>query len=247
MQDLVDLLEKYASGISATFVSTKEDDIKRIEATAGPLPGAYVRFLRTMGASMGDFEIDHGNADLGSDGNWDAPEEIRWLKDSPCVYIGQDNSPDGLDYFLDRSKPHGEDDCMVVQLPLQGGAPRCEVYSGLEEMLYYNVYESVRLPLLPYHAKFLDHQMPEDVSRWPRPDDVCALAARLGFERIRPATRCALYERGDASLLLYQNPSVPAFQFVLATDDRAELDRMAPLFLKETGEAECDKFVVEPL
>lgn len=234
MQDLVKLLEKYESGISVTFVPTPKSEIARIEAAAGPLPGAYVRFLATMGTSTGDFQIGHGAADLRSRDIWEMPDQLPWLAGTPYLYIGQDNGPDGLDYFLDRSKPHGRDDCMVVQMPLEGGEMKCLVHAGLEEMLYYEAYAGVRLPLLPHRLGFRSSAA-DGASRGPTPESICAMAERLGFQRVPPATRCALYERGDAALLLYQNPELPAFRFTLAASDQAELDRLAQAFSNQAG------------
>jgi len=234
MEELVSLMEKYSEGIASTLQPIAPADIDRLAEAFGALPGAYVRFLRTMGASTGRFQIEEGQADLKNDDNWELPEMFTWMKNSPFLYIGQDNSPNALDYFMDRTQPSGLDDCMVVNMVLADGSMPEALYVGLEEMLFYNVFQSLRLPQFRHHLAFSPSRISELSSR-SKPEKVCAAAEALGFVRIPPATRCALYDREDAALLMYQTPKVDAFRFVLATNDPAELDRMAPLFLAELG------------
>jgi hypothetical protein len=68
-----------------------------------------------------------------------------------------------------------------------------------------------------------------------RPDLVSSLAEQHGFRRLPPATHCALYERGDAALLLYRHPIEPTFSFTLGCDDPAEMQRLARDFESHTG------------
>jgi hypothetical protein len=64
---------------------------------------------------------------------------------------------------------------------------------------------------------------------------VPALAEENGFKRIPPAKHCALFERGDAALLLYRHPTQPTFSFSLGGEDAAELERLARDFEARTG------------
>lgn len=247
MQDLIRLMEKYQPGVSSGMVPASNDDIRHLEASAGPLPGAYVRFLQAMGKSTGEFAIHSGNADLSSDGLAKMPRIFVWLKGSNLLYIGQDNSPDASDYFLDRGHPSGLDDCWVVQMSLNPPVNvqnAFKAHIGIEEMLYYEAFDSIRLPLLPHHAE-LTHSTDGDPAHWPKARAVNELAERLGFERIPPAQRCALYERGDAALLLYQKPDSPLFRFKLAARDASDVIQLAETFVRELGVTVSRKFVFE--
>src|SRR5262245_4752408 len=91
MEGLVELLERYRSGISKTFSPAKDADIEDLLSIEPDIPGAYLEFLRTMGDDTGDFQIDGGNAGLSADGladlwRWTVPETRK-----RCLYIGQDN------------------------------------------------------------------------------------------------------------------------------------------------------------
>ena len=86
---------------------------------------------------------------------------------------------------------------------------------------------------MSHHAEF-SRSTSGDVSQW-QVENACALAERLGFERVPPATYCALYERGDAALLLYRPPYSNDFQFILAADEDVEFTRLSGTFGLETG------------
>ena len=238
MQELVALMEKYQPGISASFVPTPEDDIAKMVAIAGPLPGAYLRFLRTMGASTGDFKIDMGNADWKTDEMWLVYEAFPWLQEGGrFVYIGQDNSPSAGDWFLDRRAPSGEDDCLVVSMTLEQDLDATQAeerHIGLEELLYYEAFYGLRLPQFEHHRQL--RQVREGAAAtWPRPEAVCALAEKLGFQRIPRVAHSALYERGDAALLLYRHPTKPTFSFILSGDDEKAVEAMVDEFMKIPG------------
>jgi hypothetical protein len=238
MQALVKRMEAWSPGFAATLTATPEDDIKALATVAGPLPGAYLRFLRTMGASTGDLELDHGNADLRSDENWPLYDDQKWLHGSPYVYIGQDRSPNGMHYFLDRRSPHGDVDCLVVTLPLDPDLDEDRpelIHAGLEEMMYYEAFYGLRLPLFEHHRELLQPRVGTDPAQWPQPSTLCQTVERLGFQRIPPATRCALYERGDAAVLMYQRPTRPVFRVILATERADELARLTQALVDAVG------------
>ncbi len=241
MKALVSLLETYRPGISATFKPADESDIELLEETAGPLPGAYLRFLRMMGSGTGDLELDDGQADLGSmENSWSVYDILDWLKDakhSRYLYIGQDNSPNNMDYFLDRAAPQGKDDCMVVRMPLIDSFDpehRDRAHASLEEFLFHEAFRTIRLPLLAHHRRF---RQPYHTRRPQhcQASAVSALAEEQGFRRIPPATRCALYERDNAALLLSQRLEDEEFEFLLSGDENTELDRLARLFVEKVG------------
>src|SRR5690606_25192293 len=95
-------------------------------------------------------------------------------------------------------------------------------------------FKALRLPLLPYRREFSSPENPGAAARY-RADLVSALAEEKGFERIAPTQRCALYDRGDAGLLLYRHPTRPSFSFSLGCEDPAEMERLARDFEARTG------------
>lgn len=237
MQKLALLMERWRPGITAEFKPTSEADIRKIEVVAGGLPGAYVRFLRTMGACMDPLVIDHGNADLRSREKWRVYEDQDWLA-GRFVYLGQDSGPNGSDYFLDRESPHGLDDCMVIGMPIEGPFDAryvCQIHAGLEEMLYYEAFLQFRLPLFAHHCGLVQPRVGEDPALWPQPDAFYALAEKLGFKRIPPATRSALFERGDAALLVYQTPIEPVFRAILVAETEESVYRVSTAFVDAIG------------
>lgn len=235
MRALVNLIEKYRPGFTASVVPAAEEEIELIEEFVRPLPGSYRRFLETMGGGMGGFRVNE--ATFAPMDIWAAYKAMKWLRRDRFVLVAMDEGLGAWDYYLDRESPHGKDDFMMVRMRLEeefDPVNRMISFAGLEEMLYYKAYATIRLPLL---ANLVRLGQPDDPQpgRSCRPEDACALAEELGFKRIPPATRCALYERGDAAILLFQDPIKPLFSFDLACDDGRELERMADIFRRRAG------------
>ncbi len=234
MRALVELIDKYRPGFAATVVPAEEEEVELLDERVGPLPGAYQRFLRTMGSSMGDFQVDE--ASFTADGVLSTYRAMKWLKRDRYLLVAIDDSlTSDWDYFLDRNFPHARDDARVVRIrqdPSFDPDQHMLCYAGLEEFLYYKAYATVRLPLLAYKVRLTQD---DDRAQSCRADVTCALAEELKFKRIPPATRCALYERGDAALLLYQHPVGPGFSFELAGDDAREVARLAEIFRSRAG------------
>lgn len=235
MKAFVAFIEKYHPGFSREIEPADEIDIELLEEYAGPLPGAYRRFLQTMGASMGSLAL--AEASFSVAGTLATYQTMRWLRQGRFIYAAGDNGLAGWDYFLDRARPHGADDCMLVRMPLEeefspeGCNPR---YVGLEEFLYYEAFKTLRLPLLSHRWNFATPESPGAAAKY-RADSVTDLAEEEGFRRIPPAVRCALYERDDAGLLLYQHPIEPVFSFALGCMDSAEAARLARAFEMRIG------------
>lgn len=232
--NFVDFVEEYRPGFSQAIVPADRFDIAILEKHAGPLPGIYRRFLETMGASMGDLEL--AEASLTIDGALGA-YSLSWLSNGRYIYFARDKGLNSWDWFLDRQRPHGVDDCLIVNrlleenYPPEGSHP---MYVGLEEFLYYEAFKELRLPQLPFRRKFSSPDDADAAARY-RSDVVTALAEEKGFKRIPPAEHCGLYERGDAALLLYRHPTQPTFSFILGCEDSAELEQLAQEFETRTG------------
>ncbi|WP_253817123.1 SMI1/KNR4 family protein [Myxococcus xanthus] len=235
MKSLVEFIESYRPDFSKEIVPADEIDIALLERKAGSLPGAYRRFLETMGASMGDLEL--AEASLSIEGALDVYNAKTWLQHGRFIPVAGDKGPSSFDWFLDRSTPHGADDCQVVRRPLSKNYPpeaSSPQYVGLEEFLYYEAFKELRLPQLPFRRKFSSPDDAAAATRY-RADVVTALAEEKGFKRLPPVEHCALYERGDAALLLYRHPTQPTFSFILGCEDSAEMERLAKDFETRTG------------
>jgi len=234
MKPFVDFVEKYHPGFSQEIEPADKYDISILERRAGTLPGAYRRFLETMGASMGNVELDEASLSIEAALN---AYTLSWLRDDRYIFFAGDNGLSSRHWFLDRLSAHGADDCMVVRRVLaENNPPEASTpqYVGLEEFLYYEAFKELRLPQLPFRRKFSSPEDADAAARY-RSDVVTALAEEKGFKRIPPAEHCALYERGDAALLLYRHPTQPTFSFILGCEDAAEMERLAQEFEARTG------------
>lgn len=86
--------------------------------------------------------------------------------------MAEDEGLDGWDRYLDRSRPHGVDDCLLVRrllsenYPPEGSHPR---HVDLKEFLYFEAFKELRLPLLPYRRKFSSSDDPAAAARYRGP------------------------------------------------------------------------------
>ncbi len=234
MKSFVDFVEEYRPGFSHEIAPADRFDIAILEKHAGPLPGVYRQFLETMGASMGNLEL--AEASLSIDGALGA-YSLSWLNNNRYIFFAGDNGLSSRHWFLDSLSPNGSDDCMVVRRVLAENNPpeaSSPQYVGLEEFLYYEAFKELRLPQLPFRRRFSTPDDAADAARY-RSDVVTALAEEKGFKRLPPAEHCALYERGDAALLLYRHPTQPTFSFILGCEDSAEMERLTQEFEARTG------------
>jgi len=235
MKAFVEFIEKYRPGFSQEIVPADEIKIEVLEDYAGPLPGAYRRFLEIMGESLGDLEL--AEASFSIDEALGVYIAMSWMQRGHYIFLAGDNGLSSWHWFLDRLSPRGTDDCLVVRRALEDNSPpeaSSPQYVGLEEFIYYEAFKELRLPQLPFRRRFSSPEDANTVAHY-RSEGVSALAEEKGFKRIPPAERCALYERGDAALLLYRHPTQPTFSFILGCEDSAELERLARDFETRTG------------
>jgi len=232
MQRLVALIEQFRPKFSDTIRAAEPEAVEALAELAGPLPGAYVRFLHTMGADMGELAL--ADADFRIEEQVGAYCASPWMRHPRFLQIAQDYSPASWDYYLDRDAPSGADDCRVVQMPLGkkflATDQQWPLYAGLEEMLYVQAFRTLRLPLLAHAAEFMRTSTASGES-----EAVRAIAESFGFVRVAPEFRSALYERGDAAIVLYQHPVEANFSFRLACEDAGELARLSTSFIEQTG------------
>ncbi len=230
MKDLVALIDRYQPGYASTVEPASSIELEDLEEAAGPLPGAYVRFLKTMGRSVGALRVHDAHFNVAE--VLMAYQLAPWVIRDQYLFIAGDRSPANAPYFLDRSAPSGDDDCLVVMM-LGHQRERCDVlHVGLEEFLYVEAYRSMRLPRLGPSVGLAPVPLTNDPLA--TAERAGALAEGLGFKRIGPARRSALYERGDAAMVLYRHPHQEAFSFRLAAAEPPELERLVAAFTEET-------------
>lgn len=229
MQALVELIERYHPGFAQAIVPADPDIVEQLSELAGPLPGAYRRFLETMGESTADFKpltatFDAEDRLL----NYQLNDSLRGSTHL-MVASGGPLEPGGS-LFMDRDERHGKDDALLVvvsqthPLDLAGREP---LHVGLEEFLYVEAYRSFRIPLFATQRRLAKpNAIPSEAADVTK---LLAAADRLGFQRIPPATRCALLERGDAAIVLYRHPHVEEFSFDIGADDPKELRRLTDI------------------
>src|SRR5262249_38509221 len=107
-----------------------------MSAAAGPLPGAYVRFLETAGRSIGDLDVHDLNFNV--EKMLLIYQVAPWVTRDHLVRIAGDRGGTGTSYYMDRTRPYGADDCMIVTMvdpanPRERSEP---LQAGLEEFLY---------------------------------------------------------------------------------------------------------------
>jgi len=235
MDAFVEFVAQYRPEFKDEIVAADEAEIDLLESLAGPLPGAYRLFLSTMGESMGDFEPCEAFFEIG--GTIGTYNHAPWLKHRQYVLVAGDLGLTDWYYFMDRTRPHGADDCMIVRMPIDEGFPTEKsepTFASLEEFLYYGAFESLRMSELKKRLHFeLDTFNPKPLTA--PAEGVCALAEEHGFRRVAPTPRCALYDRGEAALLLHQHPIEPIYSFRIHCDDSDELTRLKSAFEDLTG------------
>lgn len=157
MEAILDHLRRWAPPNAPDVVPAYLHAIEDIEEASGaPLTQAHFQFLWTMGKSTGALRVDQAKLDVGTVQECYALG--RWTPPAPLVWLGLDEDPlQELHYFLDRSRPVGEDDCAVVRFSLdQHGRAhdwedRAQVaYRTLREMLMVWLMRGLRLPQLEY-------------------------------------------------------------------------------------------------
>ena len=232
MRALVELIDHYQPGFAERVRPASADTIEALEELAGPLPGAYRRFLDTMGGDMGGFSP--------LDADFDVVDRLvnyqvnASLKDLPYLIIagGAPLEPGGS-LFMDRSTPYAVDDCQIAVAPYAHELTMDDFspfHAGLEELLYLEAYRSVRLPLFKGRIEVaIDPDAARDAAVV---EEVLTRARETGFERVPPARRSALLERGDAAMALYRHPSSNACSFRIGAAEPTELRHLTDLLTR---------------
>ena len=232
MDDLLDLLERYAPGYRDTIKGAKFWQLDVLEERFGrPLPGAYRAFAEIMGVDGGallahvcSYHPDH-ISELYAVAPWMPPHRF--------LYILGDSSLEDHSYFLDLDTSCDSDDHEVVRFPFDddGWANRTRKFVSLREMLLLWAMRYVALPTFPHAAEFSRGAESLTASA----EDVANLITRLGFVKLSLPVRCMLFERPDAVIELYRLPHEPGFSFRVGMRDADELRRFEAIIEENTS------------
>jgi hypothetical protein len=235
MKALIEFIERYYPNFSKELIPADEFDIALLEEYTGPLPSTYYQFLQMMGTSMGSVDLAQTNFSI--EGKIMTYQAKPWLRNGRYIFIASDNGLDGWDYFLDRSHALGTYDCLLVRMllvpdfPLEAILP---IYISLKEFLYCEAFKSFCLAFLP-HCKYFS--LPDNAIRsiGYYQNIIHTLAEEKGFSHLPYVEHCALYERDDTALFLYQHPLSNTLSFSLGGKDAKEIEHFVYDLEVQTG------------
>jgi hypothetical protein len=216
---LVDLIDHYRPGFADAIVPAEEENIQWLEELGGPLPGALLRFLRTMGGSPPKHLVPELH--LGVDEIRLALMLAPWLKDERYLILTRHDGYDA-DIWMDRGTPTGSDDAMlVIAEPMETpDVPHRTPFAvGLEDFLYVEAFRAHRLSLFDHRARARTAP-PADASVVGR---ALALPEQLGFSRLAAHLTSGLYERGDAAVIVRRAPFDAEIDVYIACEEAAGL------------------------
>lgn len=182
MKAVIETLSRWSPADAQDWEPEGYSTIEDIEeASKGPLPDAYVAFLRAMGRGLGQLQVDE--LEMRAPRIEERYAIGSWTPPAPLVCIGLDQAPLApRSCYLDRSRPCGSDDCAVVRfrLPESGEDWRNLAtleFVSLREMLAYWGFVSLRVgqlgwqtilaPAATTEAAGVDASLQEILAQWP--------------------------------------------------------------------------------
>ena len=231
MMDLVAFVEHYRSGFSESVGPATEVEIESLECLAGLLPGAYLRFLRTLGGKLNPLQLP--DLDLSIEKASLAHLSRSHLKTERYLFISSFRGAD-VDYWMDRQTPVGLDDCLLVSSaravepqPFLSYEP---LAASLEDFVYMKVFETQVVPSF-------EHSQWGYLPEYHGPDEVdlaLLVPLTLGFTRRARPLHNAIFERDGAAIAIRRDPD-GFVGIYLATHDKDELDALAAAFSDSSG------------
>jgi len=230
MKDLVALIEQYRPGFASGLAPATDQALGALLRRAGPIPGAYLRFLQTMGGKPNALQLE--SVHLGIHEALKAHLGRPLLRDARFMYLAHDRGDDVLEYWMDREAPVGEDDCVIVvgESESESAIVRKPFPASLEDFLH-------------FHA-FVDHVVPSfEHSQWgylPRhhSPDAVGLALNvpltIGFTRRARPLHNAIFQREGAAIAIRRDPH-GFVGIYLAAHDKDELGTLAAAFSAASG------------
>lgn len=234
MEKILQILSKWTPPGGPVSMPSNPFYIEDFELTTGiTLPGAYRAFLDAMGDGTGSLQIDQGDFRLR--GVFESYEVAPWKPPSRLVYIGADLNPIApRSFFLDRTRPLGDDDLAVVRLPYEALDGRWEAeltvdFASFREMLMYWAIRSIRLPCLPHRAT-LQYRDPDE-DRVDLGEKVINAAEHMFRNRLPHMEACRGYDSENGAILVERDAVVRKFRVVRmgSRDAREHRQRIAVL------------------
>jgi hypothetical protein len=231
VQALVTLIERYRPGFADEVRPADERRIQSLAQLAGPLPGALLRFLRTMGGSPPRLLVDA--LFLGVDPMRRALLSADWLKDDRYLILTKWDAVDAM-IWIDRATPTPPDDAMLVSSPWMDTPepqPKTPHAWGLEDLLYVEAFRGHRLAMFDHHAALATTDTPDAAQL----ADALARPLGLDFERLAPTLTSGLFDRGDAAIIVRRAPRDAALHVHIAAETPETLAPLVDAFAGRPG------------
>ena len=235
MEDLVSLVEEYHPGTSLRVEPATETEIRSLEDQAGPLPGAYLRLLRTLGGTTNPLQLRHIDLSIAVAIRLrDATEHLG--KNVRYTFLAAELDESEITYWMDRDSPVGEDDCAIVlsRFTVYAEEPASPTYepfaASLEDFLYFRVFADRVVPSF-------EHSQWGYLPEYHGPDEVdlaLLVPLTLGFTRRARPLHNAIFERDGAAIAIRRDPD-GFVGIYLAAHDKDELDALAAAFSASSG------------
>jgi hypothetical protein len=239
MDDLLTLIERYAPGYRARIRGAAWWWIDDLEANLGrPLPAAYREFVEAMGADGGPLLAGLRNYQTNKIA--ELYKDLAFMPPRRFLFVFGDDTPDAPEhFFLDLERPTDDGaDAEVVRFPLDDdGSARTHRFVSLRELLFVLAMRNIALPGFPWRAEYLDEPRHGPEREPTGAEAFAALFGKLGFRRLAFPRRCALFERDDAVIELYNLPDRPGCSFRVGFREQGELRRLAELLADHTTAA----------
>jgi hypothetical protein len=234
MNDLVAFVAKYCPEGPAAAPAT-EEAIRSLEHLAGPLPGAYLRLLRTFGGTPSPLQLHHIDLSIAVALRLrDATDHLG--KNVRYTFFAAELDESEITYWMDRDSPAGDDDCAIVlsrftvyaEGPVEPNYEPCA--ASLEDFLYFRVFADRVVPSF-------EHSQWGYLPEYHGPDEVdlaLLVPLTLGFTRRPRPLHNAIFERDGAAIAIRRDPD-GFVGIYLAAHDKDELDALAAAFGASSG------------
>jgi hypothetical protein len=236
MKDLVSLVEHYSPHFSKGVQPATEDAIRSLEYLAGPLPGAYLRLLRTLGGSPNPLQLN--NLDLSIQVALrlrSAKKHLRFTTRYTFFAAELDDirrSSTGWTVthpsVMTTARSCCPDFTVYAEEPASPTYEPCA--ASLEDFLYFRVFADRVVPSF-------EHSQWGYLPEYHGPDEVdlaLLVPLTLGFTRRPRPLHNAIFERDGAAIAIRRDPD-GFVGIYLAAHDKDELDALAAAFSASSG------------
>jgi hypothetical protein len=205
MQELIDYLSAFEPTLAKRVKGVPAAQLREFAALCEvALPDDYVDFLRTMGQDYRPLVFFDGDADFRFTRVWDFYSTPDWRPKNGGIFIANDYSGGGADYFLQSPSP--SDPMQVVRYPSgEDDFPPMLIHPDFANMLFTLGFLSLRLGRLPHKGQLLAAgSQPWDQSRGgSRLEVLSTLALNSGLVAVPHTGSWSVAYNGPGSALVY--------------------------------------------